>query len=123
MTTLVRSYTRGRGFIDAEDGHLVIAEPLQAVIITATARLVTNPAQSMGESESGPVLATYANKHPVLTPGLSPLPPGQEGGMGIPGKQGISPVLGTMSTSFSMGVFEFTPVEKAVLHQFRVRNG
>jgi hypothetical protein len=47
VTLFVRGYTRGRGFV--EDGTEV-EEDLGAVIVTATARLVTNPAQVERES-------------------------------------------------------------------------
>ncbi|MCH9729538.1 MAG: hypothetical protein K0U84_07660 [Actinomycetia bacterium] len=40
VTALARSYTRGRGFAEAEP-----AEDIAAVIVTATARLVANPEQ------------------------------------------------------------------------------
>lgn len=40
ITALARSYTRGRGFADADP-----AEDIAAVITTATARLVANPEQ------------------------------------------------------------------------------
>src|SRR5690606_21952118 len=42
MTALVRAYTRGRGF--GADGEPV--EDVRAVIVTATARLVSNPEQA-----------------------------------------------------------------------------
>ena len=48
MYSLVKAYTRGVGF----DVDGIPAEDLQTVILTATARLVTNPAQSSSESES-----------------------------------------------------------------------
>lgn len=40
MTALVRAYTRGVGFVDG-----VPAEPIRAVIVAASARLVANPEQ------------------------------------------------------------------------------
>jgi hypothetical protein len=40
VSALARSYTRGRGFADADP-----AEDIAAVITTATARLVANPEQ------------------------------------------------------------------------------
>ncbi|MEZ5202731.1 MAG: hypothetical protein R2742_16180 [Micropruina glycogenica] len=40
VTALARSYTRGRGFAEAEP-----TEDIAAVIVTATARLVANPEQ------------------------------------------------------------------------------
>lgn len=42
VTAFVEAYTRGRGFDDATGEP---ANPLRAVIITATARLVPNPEQ------------------------------------------------------------------------------
>lgn len=112
MTTLVRAYTRGVGFSEGEDDHLVIAEALQGVIITATARLVTNPAQSLSQSESVPLLRIGAGGQPVA------LNAGKELGHNYQG-----PVLGVESFAFTGGFTGFTEVEKAVLHQFRVRNG
>lgn len=41
VLAFVRAYTRGRGFPD----NGTIPEDLAAVVVTATARLVTNPAQ------------------------------------------------------------------------------
>lgn len=41
ITTMVRAYTRGNGFTDAEGPN----DELAAVITTATARLVANPEQ------------------------------------------------------------------------------
>lgn len=38
VTAFAKAYTRGRGFVDG-----VPAEPIAAVIITATARLLNNP--------------------------------------------------------------------------------
>lgn len=46
MTAAARSHTRGRGFTD--DGQ--VADDLAAVIITAAARLTTNPQQLARES-------------------------------------------------------------------------
>ncbi|GAA2184703.1 hypothetical protein GCM10009785_33690 [Brooklawnia cerclae] len=46
VTDLVRGYTRNRGF-DDELGF--VAPEIAAVITTATARLVTNPAQNVRE--------------------------------------------------------------------------
>ena len=40
ITAMVRSYTRGRGFVDAEP-----TEELDAVITTASARMLANPEQ------------------------------------------------------------------------------
>lgn len=40
ITAMARSYTRGNGFTDGEPN-----EDIRAVIITATARLMTNPGQ------------------------------------------------------------------------------
>lgn len=48
ITAMANAYTRGRGFTDGEP-----AEDVAAVITTATARLVTNPAQNIEET-TGP---------------------------------------------------------------------
>ncbi|KUI43911.1 hypothetical protein AU197_21135 [Mycobacterium sp. IS-1590] len=50
ITTMVKAYTRGNGFD-------VLGEPneeLEAVIVTATARLVTNPGQLAHDQAAGP---------------------------------------------------------------------
>lgn len=46
VTAFVRGYTRGRGFEDEDEAE----EDICAVIVIATARLVTNPAQVERES-------------------------------------------------------------------------
>jgi hypothetical protein len=112
VVTLTKAYTRGVGFSEGEDGHLIIAEALQGVIITATARLVTNPAQSLSQSESVPLLRVGVGGQPVA------LNAGKDLGHNYQG-----PVLGVESFAFTGGFTGFTDVEKAVLHQFRVRNG
>ncbi len=43
VLAFVRAYTRGQGFPEPDDGTL--PDDLAAVVVTATARLVTNPAQ------------------------------------------------------------------------------
>ncbi len=56
VAEFVRAYTRGKGFGEPTDDPLDIPEPnrdLRAVIITATARLVVNPAQLERESADG----------------------------------------------------------------------
>lgn len=45
VTAFVRGSTRGVGFEDPSDSTSDLQEDLRAVIITATARLVVNPAQ------------------------------------------------------------------------------
>jgi hypothetical protein len=50
VTAFIRAYTRGRGF---DDDSEEIEEDIRAVIITATARLVVNPAQVSRESVDG----------------------------------------------------------------------
>lgn len=49
VTAFVNAYTRGRGFTVAEGPN----DDLAAVIITATARLLTNPAQVERETADG----------------------------------------------------------------------
>jgi hypothetical protein len=46
VTEFVRAYTRGRGFTDGEPG-----DDLEAVIVSATARLVSNPALNRVETD------------------------------------------------------------------------
>ncbi|HET7386131.1 MAG TPA: hypothetical protein VFJ19_05625 [Nocardioidaceae bacterium] len=45
VTAMARSYTRGNGFVTG-----MVADDIAAVITTATARLVTNPAGTVSES-------------------------------------------------------------------------
>lgn len=52
MYSFVFAYTRGVGFDPIEDPDMV-QEDLSAVIVTATARLVTNPAQVERETADG----------------------------------------------------------------------
>lgn len=101
MANFVRSYTRGNGFIGD-----TVAEDLQGVIITATARLLTNPAQSSSESESSPLLRFYAG----------------EGAMPAGGKDGGSDIA-VQSFAFSGGFSGWSDIEKAILHRYRRRNG
>jgi hypothetical protein len=49
ITTMVKAYTRGNGFDDDEPN-----EELEAVIVTAAARLVTNPGQIAHDLAAGP---------------------------------------------------------------------
>lgn len=51
VVAFVRAYTRGRGFVIA-NGAEMMAEDLRAVVITGTARLVTNPAQLERETSA-----------------------------------------------------------------------
>jgi len=106
VTTLARGYTRGVGFAEGEDGHTIIAEGIQSVITTAAARLTTNPQQSASESESSPVLRIGVGHQPVPGPG-----------------EGQGPEIAMQSMSFTGGFTGFTEVEKAILHQYRLRNG
>jgi hypothetical protein len=50
VTSFIRAYTRGRGF---DDDSEEVEDDVRAVIITATARLVVNPAQVSRESVDG----------------------------------------------------------------------
>lgn len=52
MTAIVRAYTRSRGFDDAA-APPTVARDLAAVIVTATARLVSNPAGYREQSVAG----------------------------------------------------------------------
>lgn len=101
MVSLVKGYTRGEGF--SMSG--VPVEALQSVIVTATCRMVTNPAQSTSESSA----------MPLLRMGQGGVPIGQ-------GKDGEGSIA-TESFAFSGGFTGFNDVEKAILHQHRVRNG
>jgi hypothetical protein len=49
VTAMARAYTRGKGFDD--DGA---ADDLAAVIVTATARMMVNPAQIAQDHSAGP---------------------------------------------------------------------
>lgn len=56
VAALARAYTRGSGFVMAIENDVVSARPndeIAAVIILATARLVTNPAQVTSEEADG----------------------------------------------------------------------
>jgi predicted xylose isomerase-like sugar epimerase len=56
VSALCRSYTRGAGFMMTIENDVVSARPndeIAAVIILATARLVTNPAQVQSEEADG----------------------------------------------------------------------
>jgi hypothetical protein len=101
VAQFARAYTRGQGFTD--DG---VAEDIQGVIITATARLVSNPAQAGSQSESGPILRSGIGGALVDGPG-----------------EGQGPVIADQSFSFSGGFAGWTEIEKAILHRYRVRNG
>jgi hypothetical protein len=98
VTQLAKSYTRGNGF-----GDEWVAEDIQAVIITASARLMTNPQQSTSESESTPLLRLSVG-----------------GGHVMPGEEGV---VAAQSFAFSGGFSGWTDVKLAVLHAYRVRNG
>jgi hypothetical protein len=50
VTTMVKAYTRGNGF----DQYGDLSEELDAVIVTAAARLVTNPGQLAVDQAAGP---------------------------------------------------------------------
>ena len=50
VSAFIRAYTRGKGF---DDDTEEVEEDIRAVIITATARLVVNPAQVSRESVDG----------------------------------------------------------------------
>ncbi len=50
VTTMVRAYTRGNGFWGGEDPQ----EDVEAVIVSATARLVSNPSQLANDETAGP---------------------------------------------------------------------
>jgi hypothetical protein len=65
VTAFVRGYTRGRGF----DGEDEAEEDICAVIVTATARLVTNPAQV--ERESADRYATVGSFNGFTLPELA----------------------------------------------------
>lgn len=107
MTALVKSYTRGRGFVAG-----VAAEDLDAVILTSTARLVTNPSQVNSESQSQPVLRFYAQGGPA-TPVVAGLPQGE----------GRDPVVATEAVGHSGAFTGWTEAERAILHRWRLRNG
>jgi len=53
VSEFVNAYVRGHGVTTAEDGELVFPRPLRAVITSATARLVVNPAQLTQEVVDG----------------------------------------------------------------------
>jgi len=53
VTAFVSGYTRGIGFEDPTDSSSDLEPDLRAVIVTATARLVTNPAQTDREGADG----------------------------------------------------------------------
>lgn len=101
VTQFARAYTRGIGFSD--DG---VAEDIQSVIITATARLVTNPAQSGSQSESYPLLRLGQGMQPINGPG-----------------EGQGPVIADQSFGFSGNFAGWSEIEKTILHRYRVRNG
>ena len=101
VAELVRSYTRGEGF----DADGVPAEDLQCVMITATARLVTNPAQSTSESESYPLLRFFGNAEVLADEKAG----GAVGAM--------------LSHAYSGGFAGWSEVEKAILHRYRKRAG
>jgi hypothetical protein len=54
VSAMVRAYTRGEGFTDG-----VPAEDLQAVILTATARLLLNPSQIPFREQMGAFSVDY----------------------------------------------------------------
>lgn len=54
ITAMARSYTRDNGFTDVGP-----ADDIAAVIVTATARLVSNPGQLEGQHEMGPFRADF----------------------------------------------------------------
>lgn len=103
VTQLAYGYTRSKGFGTGDFGGPAVAEDIQGVIITATARLVTNPQQSDSESESYPLLRQSVAGGQVLT--------GEDG------------VIATQSFGFSGGFSGWTDIEKAILHGYRKRNG
>ncbi len=53
VCAFVSGYTRGIGFEDSTDSASDMESDLRAVIVTATARLVTNPAQTDREGADG----------------------------------------------------------------------
>ncbi len=57
MTAIVRAYTRGRGFYEGVPPQM--AADLAAVIVTATARLVTNPGSIRETSVTGVASQTF----------------------------------------------------------------
>lgn len=64
MTAIVRTYTRGRGFVvDPADPNEAprVAADLAAIIVTATARLLTNP-PGVREATATGVASTYFNE-------------------------------------------------------------
>lgn len=105
VTTLARGYTRGKGFGEEESGDLTVAEEIQGVIITASCRLVSNPTQANSESESYPLLR-MKNGQPVPGP-----------------REGDTAVIATESYAHSGSFTGWTDIERAILHQFRVRAG
>lgn len=107
VVNLARAYTRGQGFGINNAGELTVAEPIQSVIVTASARLLANPTQASSESESYPLLKLAQSGQPA------------DG----PGKGDTSPVIATQSYGHSGGFGEWSSVEKAVLHQYRKRAG
>lgn len=50
VTTMVRAYTRGNGFWEGNDP----LEDVEAVIVSATARLISNPSQLAHDETAGP---------------------------------------------------------------------
>lgn len=102
MTGLVEAYTRGAGFTDG-----VPDPPIQGVIVTSVARWASNPSMSDSQSETAPLLKTYA---------------GGAGAAGTPPALGSDAFMGTESFSFS-GFQGFTDLELKILHAYRKRNG
>lgn len=49
VSAMAQAYTRGRGFVDGEP-----KEDVAAVIVTATARMVSNPEQNNVSTSAGP---------------------------------------------------------------------
>lgn len=65
MTNLVKSYTRGKGFIDG-DGDFIddeVAADVKSVIVAATARLVNNPEGVQAETIGGYAVTYGAGGH------------------------------------------------------------